>query len=280
MILPPPAPALAGTGATRRFRWRGTGSGPMQLAILPQIGALFVLVFARVGTMVMLMPGIGERFIFSRARLSLAFFIALVILPMARPSLSVPPDLPALLTLLVGEVLIGLVIGVCARLVMAALQTAGTILAQAMGLGFAMTVDPTGGAQNPSIGNFLTMLGITLVLTSDLHHLAIAAVHESYRLLPPGGTPAVDDVMRLAIRSAGQGFAIAVQIAAPFIVFGLLFNLGLGVLARMMPQLQVFFLAVPASIFGGMLILLAVLGVMMSVFIADIGTFLRQFTGG
>ncbi|WP_420103574.1 flagellar biosynthetic protein FliR [Bosea sp. (in: a-proteobacteria)] len=252
----------------------------MQLAILPQIGALFVLVFARVGTMVMLMPGIGERFIFSRARLSLAFFIALVILPMARPSLSVPQDLPALLTLLVGEVLIGLVIGVCARLVMAALQTAGTILAQAMGLGFAMTVDPTGGAQNPSIGNFLTMLGITLVLTSDLHHLAIAAVHESYRLLPPGGTPAVDDVMTLAIRSAGQGFAIAVQIAAPFIVFGLLFNLGLGVLARMMPQLQVFFLAVPASIFGGMLILLAVLGVMMSVFIADIGTFLRQFTGG
>ena len=280
MILPPPAPALTGTGATRRFRWRGTGSGPMQLAILPQIGALFVLVFARVGTMVMLMPGIGERFIFSRARLSLAFFIALVILPMARPSLSIPQDLPALLTLLVGEVLIGLVIGVCARLVMAALQTAGTILAQAMGLGFAMTVDPTGGAQNPSIGNFLTMLGITLVLTSDLHHLAIAAVHESYRLLPPGGTPAVDDVMRLAIRSAGQGFAIAVQIAAPFIVFGLLFNLGLGVLARMMPQLQVFFLAVPASIFGGMLILLAVLGVMMSVFIVDIGTFLRQFTGG
>jgi flagellar biosynthetic protein FliR len=148
-----------------------------------------------------------------------------------------------------------------------------------MGLGFAMTVDPTGGLQNPSIGNFLTMLGITLILASDLHHLAIAAIHESYRVLPPGGIPELTDIMALAVRAAAQGFALAVQIAAPFIVFGLLFNLGLGVLARMMPQLQVFFLAVPASIFGGMLVLLVVIGVMMSVFLDGLGAFLRQFTG-
>ncbi len=280
MNLPRLHPTLAGGAVSRRPFRREDDRGTMQIAILPQIGALFVLVFARVGTLVMLMPGIGERFIFSRARLSLAFFIALMILPMARPSLQIPETLPALVTLLIGELLIGLVIGVCARLVMAALQTAGTIVAQSMGLGFAMTVDPTGGNQNPSIGNFLTMLGITLILTSDLHHIAIAAIHESYRLLPPGGAPDLTDVMTLAVRSTAQGFALAVQIAAPFIVFGLLFNLGLGVLARMMPQLQVFFLAVPASIFGGMLMLLVVLGVMMSVFMNGLGVFLRQFTGG
>jgi hypothetical protein len=136
-----------------------------------------------------------------------------------------------------------------------------------MGLGFATTIDPTGGQQNPSVGNLLTMLGITLILTTDLHHVAIVAVHESYRVLPPGGLPDIGDVMTLAVRAAAQGFALAVQIAAPFIVFGLLFNLGLGVLARMMPQLQVFFLAVPASIFGGMVVLIAVIGVMMSVFL-------------
>ncbi|PZN98096.1 MAG: flagellar type III secretion system protein FliR [Hyphomicrobiales bacterium] len=251
----------------------------MQIAILPEISAVFVLVFARVGTLVMLMPGIGERFVFSRARLSLAFFVALVVLPMARPLLRLPPDLPGVVGLLLGEVLIGLVIGVCARFVMACLQTAGTLVAQAMGLGFAMTVDPSGGQQNPSIGNLLTMLGITLILTSDLHHVAIVAIHESYRLLPPGGIPEIGDVMTLAVRAASQGFSLAVQISAPFIVFGLLFNLGLGVLARMMPQLQVFFLAVPASILGGMFVLLVVVGVMMSVFLEDLGTFLRQFTG-
>ena len=83
----------------------------MQIAILPEISAIFVLVFARVGTLVMLMPGIGERFIFSRARLSLAFFIALMIVPIARPSLRVPGDVSGVVTLLIGELLIGLVIG-------------------------------------------------------------------------------------------------------------------------------------------------------------------------
>jgi flagellar biosynthetic protein FliR len=252
----------------------------MQIAILPEISAVFVLVFARVGTMVMLMPGIGERFIFSRARLSLAFFIALMLTPLMRPAMPVPTETTGIVSLLLGEILIGLGLGVCARLVMACLQTAGTIMAQSMGLGFAMTVDPTGGAQNPSVGNLLTMLGITLILTSDLHHIAIAAIHESYRLLPPGGPLGVGDMVALGVKSAAQGFSLAVQISAPFIVFGLLFNLGLGVLARMMPQLQVFFLAVPASIFGGMLVLLVVIGVMMSVFIEQLGAFLRQLAGG
>ncbi|PZU87252.1 MAG: flagellar type III secretion system protein FliR [Chelatococcus sp.] len=251
----------------------------MQIAILPELSALFVLVFARVGTLVMLMPGIGERFIISRARLSLAFFIALLLMPVARPTLRVPAEMTGIVGLLLGEILIGLVIGVSARLVMASLQTAGTIVAQTMGLGFAMTVDPTGGLQNPSIGNLLTMLGITLILTSDLHHLAIAAIYESYRVLPPAAIPNLADVVALALRAASGGFAIAVQISAPFIVFGLLFNLGLGVLARLMPQLQVFFLAVPASILGGMVVLLAVVGVMMGVFVDDLGAFLRQLTG-
>jgi flagellar biosynthetic protein FliR len=271
-------PAFVGA-APRHLCWREGSCRTMQIAILPEISALFVLVFARVGTLVMLMPGIGERFIFSRGRLSLAFFIALMILPVARPSLRIPTDISGVVALLIGELLVGLFIGLCARLVMACLQTAGTLVAQTMGLGFAMTVDPTGGMQNPSIGNFLTMLGITLILTTDLHHIAIAAIHESYRLLPPGGMPDLSDILTLAVQSAARGFALAVQISAPFLIFGLLFNLGLGVLARMMPQLQVFFLAVPASIFGGMLVLLVVIGMMMSVFMNDLGAFLRQFTG-
>lgn len=280
MNLPSLHHAMALHGETqRRPDWRGSPDRPMQIAILPEISALFVLVFARVGTMVMLMPGIGERFVFSRARLSLAFFIALMLFPVARPLLRVPVDVPGVVSLLLSEALIGLSIGVCARFVMAALQSAGAIVAQTMGLGFAMTVDPSAGLQNPSIGNLLTMLGITLILTSDLHHVAIVAIHESYRVLPPNGLPEIGDVMTLAIRSVTQGFALAVQISAPFIVFGLLFNLGLGVLARMMPQLQVFFLAVPASILGGMLVLLVVVGVMMSLFIGELGDFLRQLTG-
>ncbi len=89
--------------------------------------------------------------------------------------------------------------------------------------------------------------------------------------------PSTGDAATLAIRAAGQGFALAVQISAPFIAFAILFNLGLGVLSRLMPQLQVFFLAMPATILVGMLLLLATVGVMMSVFVEDLAVFLKSF---
>ena len=130
-----------------------------------------------------------------------------------------------------------------------------------------------------AIGNFLSLLGITLIFAADLHHLAIEGLARSYDVLPPDGVPAFSDALMLATRALARGFTLAVQIAGPFIAFGILFNLGLGVLSRLMPQLQVFFLAVPASVMVGMLILMGCLGVMMGVFLDDIGRYLAEFVG-
>ncbi len=251
----------------------------MTVTILPELAALFILVFARVGTMVMLMPGLGERFVIARARLAVALFLTLLMLPAARPLMPVPTDPGALFLLLIVEILIGAVLGLSARLIMTALQTAGVVVANQIGLGFATAVDPAMGQQNPSIGNFLTLLGITLILTMDLHHLAIAAIVGSYATLPPGLVPQTGDASALGLMAVSKSFALAVQISAPFIVFGLLFNLGLGVLGRLMPQFQVFFLGAPASILLGMAILAAVAGVMMTVFLGELGRFLSQFAG-
>ena len=251
----------------------------MAITILPELAALFMLVFARVGTMVMLMPGLGERFVLNRAKLAIAVFLALLLLPVARPLMQVPSDPGLLMSLLISEILIGAILGLSARLIMAALQTAGVIMANQIGLGFATTVDPAMGQQNPSIGNFLSILGITLVLVTDLHHLAIAAIHNSYTMLPPGAYPSVGDASALGLQAVSKGFSIAVQMSAPFIVFGLLFNLGLGVLARLMPQFQVFFLGAPASILIGMAILAAIVSVMMTVFLGELGSFLKQLAG-
>jgi flagellar biosynthetic protein FliR len=132
------------------------------------------------------------------------------------------------------------------------------------------------GGQQAAIGNFLNLLGLTLIFATDIHHLAIAAIRDSYAYLPPTGVPGVGDAATLAVKAVGRGFALGVQLSAPFIAFGILFNLGLGVLSRLMPQLQVFFLAMPASILTGMLVLLAVLGVLMGVFVTDLGAFLRD----
>lgn len=252
---------------------------PMTVAILPELSALFMLVFARVGTMVMLMPGIGERFVLGRARLVLAFFLSLILLPLLRPQLAMPQTGQGLLLLLFGEILIGLILAGSIRLVLACLQTAGVIVANMLGLSFAMTVDPGAGAQNPTIGNFLVLLGTTLIMVTDLHHLAIAAIHESYRILPPAGALPPGDVLMLALKAMAKGFALAVQISAPFIVYGLIFNLGLGVLSRLMPAMQVYFVAMPVSILVGMVILLAVVSVMMGAYLEHLSDFLKQIAG-
>jgi flagellar biosynthetic protein FliR len=247
--------------------------------LIPEIATAFMLTFARVGTLVMLMPGIGEQLIPPRARLGLALLLSLVLFPLTRTLLPAGGPAPSVIGVLIGEVAVGLVLGLSVRMVVGALQTAGNIVAQQLGLAFAMSIDPAMGGQQAAIGNFLSLLGITLIFAADLHHLAIAAIRDSYAFLPPAGVPEVGDAATLAMKAAGRGFALAVQIAAPFIVFGILFNLGLGVLSRLMPQLQVFFLAMPATILIGMLVLLAVIGVMMGVFLEDLGKFLTELGG-
>lgn len=249
----------------------------------PETATTFLLAFARVGTLVMLLPGIGEQLISPRVRLSFAVLLTIVVYPAVRPLVEPASAGGAgaapTLTLLLGEILVGLILGLAVRMVLGALQTAGTIIAQQMGLGFAMTIDPAMGGQQTAVGNFLTLLAITLIFATDMHHLAIAAIRASYDMLPPGGLPGSADVARLGIEAVGRGFALAVQISAPFIVFAILFNLGLGVLARLMPQLQVFFLALPATILGGALVLLVVLGVMMAVFLENVRDFLSMISG-
>ena len=145
------------------------------------------------------------------------------------------------------------------------------MIAQQLGLGFVTAVDPTQGQQGLLIGNFLTILGMTLLFATDSHHLVIAALNESYRIFSPGERcrPAMSRRLRPAHFTA---FKIGMQLSAPFLVFGLVFNIGLGVLARLMPAMQVYFVGVPLSIMVGFLIFALVLTGMM-------GTFLNYFTG-
>ena len=120
------------------------------------------------------------------------------------------------------------------------------------------------------------MLGITVLFATNLHHLVIAALNDSYALFRPGEVPFAGDMAALVTGTAAGAFRIGVQLSAPFLVFGLLFNLGLGVLSRLMPQMQVFFVGIPASILIGFLVLLLVLGAMISLFHDYLAGVLRQ----
>jgi flagellar biosynthesis protein FliR len=171
---------------------------------------------------------------------------------------------------------IGAVLGLTARLTIAALQVAGSIVAQQLGLGFVTAVDPTQGEQGAILGNFLAVLAVTLIFVTDLHHLIIAALNDSYSLFRPGEIPLFGDVAALFTQTVAGAFRVGVQLSAPFLVFGLLFNLGLGVLSRLMPQMQVFFVGLPLSILIGFLILILVIGAMMGTFLDYVSGVLQQ----
>ncbi len=255
----------------------------MTISILPEFALAFMLVFARVGTMMMLLPGLGERAAPQRVRLAFALFVTLLTLPIVRPSF--PPvgmNLDLAVRLLVTEILIGVTFGLSGRFLMSSLQTAGVLISQQIGLSFTMALDPTGGdrGQAAALGTFLSMLGVSLILASNLHHVAIAGIVDSYLTLQPGRLPPSGDAAQLALTVANASFITAVQISAPFLVFGLVFNVGLGILSRMMPQLQIFFLAMPAMILLGTVIFIFVLGLMMDGFLAHVVRTYREFFPG
>ena len=254
----------------------------VNISFLPSLAAVFLLMFARLGTMAMLMPGLGERGVPMRVRLVIAVVLTLVLMPLYREAYTVDlaQGFAPILGILIQEVLIGAVLGLTARLALSALLVAGTAIAFQLGLGFSMAVDPTQDQQSVLVSNFLAILGVALIFATDMHHLAIGALDESYSLFKPGTMMPSGDVAELMISTVSGAFRVGIQLAAPFLVFGIIFNVGLGVLARLMPQLHVFFLGLPASILIGFAILLALVGVLMTTFLAYLGEVLSQLAPG
>lgn len=253
----------------------------IDISLLPALAASFMLVFARIGAMVMLLPGFGEVNIPVRIRLGIALMLTLILLPLHRAAYTVDMNsMASLLVMMLHEIIIGVVLGATARVTLSALQVAGSVIAQQLGLGFVTSIDPTQGQQGALIGNFLTILGLTLLFATDMHHLVIAALNDSYNAFSPGALVPSGDVAALFTSAFTTAFKIGIQLAAPFIVFGLVFNLGLGILARLMPQMQVYFVGVPLSILGGFMILAVIIATMMGTFLDYFGGVLHQLTPG
>jgi flagellar biosynthesis protein FliR len=251
----------------------------VDISVLPALAATFMLVFARIGAMVMLLPGFGETNIPTRIKLSIALLLTLIILPLHRTAYQVDlSSLTPLMVLMLHEIIVGIVLGATARVTLSALQVAGSVIAQQLGLGFVTAIDPTQGQQGLLIGNFLTILGLTLLFATDSHHLVIAALNESYRIFSPGEVFPSGDVAALATQAFAAAFKIGMQLSAPFLVFGLVFNIGLGILARLMPQMQVYFVGVPLSILAGFLILGLVITALMGAFIDYFIGVMQQLT--
>ncbi|MGE0828717.1 MAG: flagellar biosynthetic protein FliR, partial [Hyphomonadaceae bacterium] len=208
-----------------------------------------LLLFARIGTMLMLLPGVGEQAVPARVRLGFALLVTAVIAPgLAAGAPQAPGDPAAMAGLVVGEILIGLVLGSAARIVMSALATAGTIIGLETGLAFAMTADPSAAQPAQTFGVFLGLLGVALIFATDLHHVFLLGIVGSYDVFAIGAPPSAGDAAESAIEAVSTSFRVGLQIAAPVMVGGLIFRAGLGVLARLIPSIQIFFVALPLQL--------------------------------
>jgi len=251
----------------------------VDISLLPALAAAFMLAFARIGAMVMLLPGFGESNIPVRVKLAIALLLTLIIMPLHRAAYQIDlTSMTSLLVLMLHEIVIGIVLGATARVTLSALAVAGSVIAQQLGLGFVTSIDPTQGQQGLLIGNFLTILGLALLFATDSHHLVIGALNESYRIFSPGELMPSGDIAALATRAFAAAFKIGIQLSAPFLIFGLVFNIGLGVLARLMPQMQVYFVGVPLSILAGFLIFALVISAMMGTYLDYFVAVLHQLT--
>lgn len=226
------------------------------------------MIFARIGAMVMLIPAIGENPVPPRIRLAFGVLLALMLFPVVGGQMTVvPPTMAGLVGGLIKEVLTGLMIGTILRMFISSLAVAGEVLSLQTTLSFSQTANPAQAAPSTSLGTFLGMMGIVLIMTTDLHHLFISAMVRSYSLFPVVKALNTGDAAQLAIQTAGKSFALGLQLAAPVVVFSLVFNIATGLVGRVMPQFQVFFVATPLIVLFGLSIFALSLGVIGTVWV-------------
>ena len=224
----------------------------------------FFIAFARIGSAMILLPPFGEAFVFVRTRLVLALAISALAAPFAAQSLPAMPPGPLALTMLVtAEIMVGLFIGGLARMLLSGLHTASMIIAYQTGLAAALVFDPSAGQQSVVIGRFFNLMALVMLFSTNLHHALLMVVIDSYQVMPPGGLPPVGDFAGQAVAFITASFIIAFQVAAPVVVVGLMFYLGIGLIARLMPAIQVFFIALPLQIALGFWITMVALSATM-----------------
>ncbi len=253
----------------------------MLTELLPAEIFAILLVFLRVGAAFMLLPGLGEPYVPTRVRLLLALLVAFVVTPVLRAGLPPLPESAWQLALLVlGEVVIGVFLGTVARMFMAALTTAGMMIATMSAMANALVNDPSAAQQGSIAGSFLTLVALLVIFALDLHHLMLQAVIESYGLFAPGAPLPVGDFAEVIASTFAKTFLLAFQLAAPFVAVGMVFYLGIGALSRLMPQIQVFFIAMPVQIMLGLSIMSLVLPALMLWFAGNLESAVRPYAGG
>jgi flagellar biosynthesis protein FliR len=235
------------------------------LATLPSLAFAFVLVMSRVGAAMMLLPGLGEAESPAVFRLALALAVTALLLPGIAPSIPTVPEAGAQAAFMIAaEIVTGLWLGWLARLLILALPIAGQFISYMLGVANVLQPDPVLGGQATPIARLFAVAAPLIVLASGLYAVPLAALAGSYSLVPPGAMLPGGDTAETAVRAAAAAFALAVRLASPFLAVAIIWHVVTGLLARLVPRLQVYFVVMPAQIVDGILLLAILAGTLIT----------------
>ena len=236
------------------------------------------LIFIRLASIVMLIPGLGDPAVPPRLRIGFALLLAIIITPIVSPTLPpMPAGLGDLTGIVIHEAIIGLMLGTLMRVLLFTLVTTGEILSLQTTLSFAQTANPTEAQSSTSLGAFLAMFGLVMIWATNTHHMFIRAMVDSYKVFSPMKQVMVADAGTMMLRILSESLVLALQLSAPVIVFAMVFNIATGFVGRMMPAFPIFFAATPLSVLFGLALLALSLGTMGMVFIEHYQEFLGFF---
>lgn len=250
------------------------------LAELPLLAFQAVLLLARLGAACMILPGLGEQDVPAPIRLALALALVVLLLPVLRPVLPAAPDAAVEAARLIAlEVVVGLWLAGLARILALGFAIAGQAIALLVGLSSALVPDPQFGQQTAITARLAALLGALFILSSGLYALPLGALARSYGAFPPGAPwPAGEAAEAVAI-AAGQSLDLALRLAAPFVFGAVLLNVSLGLLARLAPQIQVYFVAIPGQVLAGIALLAVLIAPMLALFAETMATLFAALPG-
>lgn len=224
----------------------------------------FMMLFCRLGSAIMLFPGIGDSYVNARSRLLFALAFALLLTPLFINQMPQVPGSAFMLGLMIlAEITVGIAMGLMVRIIFSAMHIAGTIISFQASLSIASQFDMNSGGQSAVVSNFLTLMTIVIFFQLNMHHLLLNGLITSYNIFPVGAYPDMGDMTELNGRLASNAFLMGVQLAGPHLVFGLILYLGGGIMARLMPQMQVFYVLMSPQIVVAFFLLIAILSGMM-----------------
>jgi flagellar biosynthesis protein FliR len=242
-----------------------TGDATAFLADLPGWSFAFMLVLARFGAAMALLPGLGEATVPAIVRVGLALGATVLLLPVVFPL--VPPMPEAGLTaagMIIAEVITGLWLGWLARLFCLALPVAAQFIAYLLGISTVLQPDAELGPQSTALAALFGIAAPLAIVISGLYVLPVTALAGSYRLIPPGTLLPAADSTAMAVAAVATTFGLALRLASPFVLASIVWHVAIGLIARLVPRLQIYFVSMPGQIVGGLALLASLFGVILA----------------